>query len=115
MIDEGVLSDALRDIAESIDLSDGAVERILGQLQPSATESKVSEVPNVIRHTPRRRVLMTVAVVTLLAGGITAAVANIPNDNTPSSCAPLAAPDHSSASKTPASGSGALRSPASGS
>ena len=115
MIDEGVLSDALRDIAESIDLSDGAVERILGQLQPSATESKVSEVPNVIRHTPRRRVLMTVAVVTLLAGGITAAVANIPNDNTPSSSAPLAAPDHSSASKTPASGSGALRSSASGS
>jgi hypothetical protein len=84
MIDEEVLSEALREAAEAIYLPDGASDRILVAAQVSTATSRSGE-RTVVPRISRRRVVLVAAIAALVIGGITASVANIPNQGSNSS------------------------------
>lgn len=81
MIDEEVLSEALREAAEAIYLPDGACDRILAAAQSSIATSR-SGVRTVVPRTPRGRLVLVAAIAALVIGGITASVANLPTHGT---------------------------------
>jgi hypothetical protein len=70
MINEQVLSDMIRDVAESIELPEGATERILVASRVSPLETQASRPRVGIPGGSRRRWILAPAVVALVVGGI---------------------------------------------
>jgi len=70
MIDEGLLTEALRDVADSFAVSPGATERILDEAARVTTESRVSRRQRLYAHYGRGRSLALSAAVGLMVVGI---------------------------------------------
>src|ERR1700683_4982903 len=100
MIDEEVLSEALREAAESIRLSDGASDRILAAAQTPTATGRSFDAHKVIPRNSRGRVVMVAAVLALLIGGITASVLSIPTHSSNTSSSALL-PDYKSRASAP--------------
>jgi hypothetical protein len=71
MIDEGVLTEALRHAAEDIELPEGAPERILAAAQTPPGTTPSSRLPTFVPRSGRGRMVLVAAVVILVAGAIT--------------------------------------------
>jgi len=71
MIDEEVLTEALRNAAEDIEIPDGATERILAAAQTTRPTTPSSRLRTLVPRSGRGRMVLVAAVVILVAGGIT--------------------------------------------
>ncbi len=71
MIDEGILTDALRDAANSFEVSKEATDRILSEARASAPESGSLHAPAFLRRRGRSRTILMAAALIVVVGGIT--------------------------------------------
>lgn len=71
MIDEGVLSDALNEVASSFEISKDATDRILGEARTNAPPTRRFHAPDFVHQPGRARTFLIAAVLVLVVGGIT--------------------------------------------
>jgi hypothetical protein len=123
MIDEDVLTAALRNAAEEIELPEVAPERILTAAQTASLNTPTSRLRTVVPGSGRGRMVLVAAVVILVAGGITLpllATKSSPSKTVAAGPVHAGSPAPSSAAPVPGStgfgvpgvaGSGALQAP----
>jgi hypothetical protein len=71
MIDEGKLTDALNNVANSFEISKEATDRILSEARDGVPPSRRFHAPEFLREPGRGRTLLIAAVLVLVVGGIT--------------------------------------------
>jgi hypothetical protein len=71
MIDEGALSEALNEVANSFEISKNATDRILSEARTGAPPSRRFHAPDFVHQPGRGRTFLIAAVLVLVVGGIT--------------------------------------------